>query len=355
MRKYIAILLVSITSICRAQDSVLSAYLVQHRYTIDLNDPKAFHMLPDLMKGKNLFVLGEGGSHGLQLYNSLKPAIINQLTTQHLKTFFIELGRSTAFVLDKYLHNGSAACNCAFPKYCTIMDREKAVWKPEHDFKVVGIDFEVRMDLNTALNDLFKVADFNKIPTTKAFLSDLLDSTILKITHKEFMKFYRKKRKELYRNETAIRQETGDKFPVLKYLVTNPNTALPNHDRNPSMARNLLHEITPLDTIGVYFLTIGMAHSLPCDHYSVVHKLCKSAVLQNRVLVMNLHCENCSLNGTPLTGKTMLRFMNDEDIEACFSKAAIGSYTLFDLSQLPDEYSNIKKYGDLLLLAKGQH
>ncbi len=355
MKKYLLPLFLSITSICPAQDTVLTAYLTQHRYAIDLNDPGTFHMLPEMMKGKNLLVLGEGGSHGLELYVPLKSAILDQLATQNLKYFFIELGRSTAFILDKYLHNETTSCNSAFTKYCKIMDHEKAVSKKDHDFKLVGIDFEIRIDFHTALNTMFSNADLNKCPASKAFLTDLLDSTCLKMTHKAFMKFYRKKRTEFQQNKTEIKQELGDKYNGLEYLITNPNTTRPSIDRNPAMTRNLLREITPLDTSAVYFLTIGMAHSLACNTYSVVHKLCQSDVLKDRVLVMNLHCENCTLNGAPLTGKTMLRFMNDEDIESRFSKTAVGAYTLFDLSQLPDGYSDIKKYGGLLLLAKGQH
>ncbi len=355
MKKHITVLLLSVTSICRAQDTVLTAYLAQHRYAIDLNDPGAFHMLPDMMKGKNLFVLGEGGSHGLELYAPLKSAVLDQLATQNLKYFFIELGRSTAYILNNYLDKQTDSCTSAFTKYCRIMDHEKATIKKGHDFKLVGIDFEIRIDFNTALNQMFGNVDLGKCPTSKAFLADLLDSTCLKMTHKAFMKFYKAKREEFQQNKIAIKLELGDKYNGLEYLVTNQNTTRPNIDRNPAMSKNLLQEINPLDTSGVYFLTIGMAHSMPCDNFSVVHKLCKSDVLKDRVLVMNLHCENCSLNGAPLTGKTMLRFMNDQDIEACFSKAAIGAYTLFDLSQLPDEYSDIKKYGDLLLMAKGQH
>jgi len=175
------------------------------------------------------------------------------------------------------------------------------------------------------------------------------------MTHKDFMKFYRKKRKEFYENKIAIKQELGDKSNELEYLVTNHNTTRPNLDRNPAMTRNLLHEITPLDTSAVYFLTIGMAHSLPCEHYSLVHKLSRTEQLKNRILVMNLHCDNCSVNGEKLEVKSPMRFLNHQDILNCFRSAANSELVLFDLSQLPPEFSNIKKYGDLLLFAKNQH
>jgi hypothetical protein len=235
------------------------------------------------------------------------------------------------------------------------MEHEKTTLKKGHDYKTVGIDFEVRIDFHIAMNDLFKQTDLEKLPTSKKFLANLLDSTCTKMTHKEFMRFYRKKRKEFYSEQAAIKQELGDKYTELEYLVTNHNTTRPNIDRNPAMTLNLLHEIVPVDTSAVYFLTIGIAHSLPCDHGTVAYKLCKSEQLKNRVVVMNLHCENCNVKGNQITGKTLMKFMNRADIADCFSKAATGNFTLFDLSELPPAYHNIKKYGDLLLLANDQH
>ncbi len=354
--RLLPIVLIFSSIICLAQDTArLREYLSQHRYAIDLNSGHPFDMLPALMKGKSLFVLGEGGSHNLELYTPLKEVIIDQLVSEHLKYYFIELGRSTAFDLDKYLHDQTPACNSAFANYCEIMEHEKTTVKKGHNYKVVGIDFEIRIDFYMAMNDLFRNTNLDKLPVSKAFLENIMDSTCLKISHKEFMKFYRKKRKEFNDKKDSLKAELGEKYYSLEYLITNHNTTRPNLDRNPAMTRNLLHEITPVDTAAVYLLTIGMAHSLPCEHYSVVHKLYKSEQLKDRVLVMNLHCENCTVKGKKLEGKTFMKFMNKEDIEACFSNSANGDFTLFDLSQLPPEYKGIKKYGDLLLFAKNQH
>ena len=180
--------------------------------------------------------------------------------------------------------------------------------KKGHDFNVIGIDFEVRIDFHTAMNDLCGHADPDALPALSAFQSNYMDSACLKMTHKEFMKRYKEKRKEFYTETDEMKDELGSKYNTFEYLVTNHNTTRPNLDRNPAMTRNLLKEITPLDTSAVYFLTIGMAHSLPGEHYSVAHKLCKNPALNNRVLVMNLHCENCTLNGKKIDGKTMLKY-----------------------------------------------
>ena len=351
-----SIVLIFISFISHAQDTTrLREYLLRHRYAIDLNSGHSFDMLPGLMKGKNLFVLGEGGSHELELYNTLKPAILDQLVNQNLKYFFIELGRSTALLLDEYLHNATPGCESAFTNGCEIMEHERTTFKKGNNFKVVGIDFETRIDFYTEMKRLFGHMDLEKLPASKALLTNLLDSTCLKMTHKDFMKFYREKRKEFYENKIAIKQELGDKYNELEYVVTNHNTTRPNLDRNPAMTRNLLHEISPVDTSAVYFLSIGMAHSLACEHYSVVYKLCKNEQLENKILVMNLHCDNCSVNGRKLEDKTPMRFLNHEDILNCFRSAANSELVLFDLSQLPPEFSYIKKYGDLLLFAKNQH
>ncbi len=340
----------------QAQDTaLLGNYLLAHRYSVDINSEHAFAMLPGMMVGKNLFILGEGGHHDLELYDNLKPAILSQLAQHNLKYFFVEMGRSTAILLDKYLHNETADCHSAYKHGCAAIKQEQSKLRREHDFKVVGIDFEIRIDFHTEMNNLFGQIDLSKTPVSNAFLANLLDSTSLKMTHKNFMKFYRKKRKEFYSSQVALKQELGDKYNELERLMTNQNTTRPYIDRNPALTRNLLHEITPIDTSAIYFLAIGNAHTFPFRHSTVVYKLGKNEQLKNRILLMNLHCENCTVDGKKLESEAILKFLKHSDILTCFNNAANSDMVLFDLRQLPDEFSHIRKYGDLLLFARNQH
>ena len=74
----------------QAQDTaLLGNYLLAHRYSVDINSEHAFAMLPGMMVGKNLFILGEGGHHDLELYDNLKPAILSQLAQHNLKYFLV--------------------------------------------------------------------------------------------------------------------------------------------------------------------------------------------------------------------------------------------------------------------------
>ena len=343
----------AMSAVGRAQDTVkLRQYLLEHRYNIDLNSDHAFDMLLQAMKGKNLFVLGEGGSHRLSLYPRLKPMLLDQLARQNLKYYFIEFGRSTAFFMNKYINGEYTECQQGYRDHCAILDHERAQFAAGHGFKIVGIDFERSEEFNRDINYLFPDTSFNKLPASGAMLSKLKDTAYISLSYKKFQRFYRKNRKAFINDSAAIREELGAKYPEFRYFVTNGNTTHPTINRNGPMARNLLSEIAPLDTSSVYFLSIGMAHSIPKNSYSTVHKLYKSEALKNRVLVMNVHCENLRLpDGTPLP--SMIEFLKN-DIGDCFSHCAEADIVLFDLSRLPDEYAYMKKYGELLLFTKNQ-
>jgi len=60
-------------------------------------------MLPAMMGANRLFVLGEGGSHNLKIYQKIKPAILLQLGNLNLKYFFNESGRAAAYIRTCYL------------------------------------------------------------------------------------------------------------------------------------------------------------------------------------------------------------------------------------------------------------
>jgi hypothetical protein len=363
MNKNPLILLFSIfiSALSFAQDTTgLHDYLCRHRYALNLTSGHAFEMLPDMMKEKRLLVLGEGDSHGFEFYVPLKTAILEQLAHQNLKYYFIEFGRANAFFMNGYLKNEMTDCIQFYERYCRILDHEKNTIR-EHEFKIIGIDFERPMVLNADIRFLFQNENLDNRPHSRMLLTKLMDSSYKDLRGKykpsvrAFQHFYKRTRREFYRDSAAIRIELGDKYAALEYLLSNPNTKYPWIDRNPAMARNLVREITPFDTSAVYFLSVGMAHSLPCEHYSTVHKLCKNEVLKNKILVMNTYCEHCIVDGQKVTKRSAMKFMNHQDVNACFSDAANADFVLFDLSQLPEEYISIKKYGDLLLFVRDQH
>jgi len=359
MNKWPAFLFCFFTiSAAAAQDTLrLHEYLQRHRYTIDFTSDHAFSMLPQLMNGKNVLVLGEGGNHELSMYATLKPALVNQLAKQNLKYFLIESGRTTAFFMNNYLHDGYNDCPKYMERFCDLCNRMKPATQAGSTFKVVGIDFEFTWDFHESMQYLLGNVALDKCPHARALITELLDTGYMAFSYADFYKFgkfYREKQEQLYADSSAIRTELGDKYADLLYFLSNPNVTRPNKDRNGALAQNLLAEIMPLDTSAVYFLSTGIAHSLPCESYSAIHKALKNEELRSRTIVMNVHCEQCAVQGKAMTGRSPMKFLNEEDIKACLSNAANAEIVLFDLSALPPEYDNIKKYGDLLLFARNQ-
>ncbi len=353
--KFNALILFTIISLaCTAKDhSKLKDYLLHHSYTIDLNSDSAFNMLPTLMKGKNVLVLGEGGSHKLPLYTTLKPALINQLAKQNLKYYIIEWSRATAMLINNYLQSKNKNCPDELEPLCGLCNKLKPIIERGHEFKVVGIDFEFCGDLHTEMQLLFGKTNLDVLPHSKELLRDLLSNRYKNVFRKKFKEFYLVEQAKFCQDSVAIRKELGEKYDELRYLLTNPNTTYPGIDRNGGLAENLQSELTPLDTSAAYLVDVGLAHSIPSESYSMMHKIYRNDTLRQRTIIMNLHCWNCTLNGENLDA-TVLNFLKG-DVLDCFTSATNTTLTLFDLSELPDEYSYIKESGDLLLFAKDLH
>src|ERR1700733_9833363 len=128
---------------CYAQDTVaLHKYLLHHRYRVNIDSGTGLNVLPDMMQDKKLFVLGEGGSHELRLYETLKPAILQQLAKLDLRYFFNESGRASAYIKNAYLHGDFKERPKGFESLFAMLDKEKNVLALHPDFMVIGIDFE---------------------------------------------------------------------------------------------------------------------------------------------------------------------------------------------------------------------
>lgn len=118
------------------------------------------------------------------------------------------------------------------------------------------------------------------------------------------------------------------------------------------MAENLLTEITPIDTSATYFLDIGSAHSLLSRAGAVVGILNSTASLSNKMVIMNVYCDNYSINGNVL--KENLIEMKGEALEV-FRMSTKGSLTIFNLADAPSEFSYLKNMAVLSFSQKNQH
>lgn len=348
-----------------AQDlSRLSAYLDSNKVSIDMRDENEPNdLLKAAMVDKNLFVFGEGGSHQLDLNDQIRVYLVSQLVKKNLKYFFIEGGRSSAYLRNKYLRNDYDNADSLYvtdSSYRRQMKKIRALYKSGFHFEYRGIDMEWSQSLYNAIKIItsnYNFTDIQKIPLFHSILVDTgylhYDPDVFK-NQKKFLKYYKILKKLFIKDSSDIhRILTNEDYREVKYFLTNDQMKPPLGNRNIGMAKNLLDEIKPIDTSATYLLDVGMAHSLPNREGSVVGKAIKDDQLKNRTVVMNVYCEECTVKGKEIQG-TNLNFLRNKEVLNIFSKAATTDLTLFDLSKLPSDFNYIKEYGGLLLFAKHQ-
>lgn len=348
-----------------AQDlSRLSAYLDSNKVSIDMRDVNEPNdLLKAAMNGKNLLVFGEGGSHQLDLNDQIRVYLVSQLVKTNLKYFFIEGGRSNAYLLNKYLKNdydNVDSLHSTDSSYRRQMKKIRALYQSGFHFEYRGIDMEWYRSLYNAVKMLTSNYNFTKIQNIPLFHSILIDTSYLHYNsnnfknQKEYLKHYKVLKKLFIKDSSIIHKVlTNEDYREVKYFLTNGQMKPPLGNRNIGMAKNLLDEINPIDTSATYLLDVGMAHSLPNRSGSVVGIAIKDDQLKNRTVVMNVYCDECTVNGKAIESN-YLNFLKNNEMLNIFRKAATKDLTLFDLSKLPSEFNYIKEYGGLLLFAKHQ-
>lgn len=304
------------------------------------------------MQGKNLLVLGEGGSHFLYLNGDLWLALAEQLCKHKLKYCFDEGSRGWSFFDNYYMSHPDEVDSLASIRSKFLLSHERQLYN-RCAFTFVGIDFERREGLYMALNMIMKRVQVKNKAKLYKLAPYLQDTSYLHIaTARAFQQFYRKIGKDFMRDSSTFKSLLESEYSTYKYIVTNPNTATPWSERNRPMAKNLLAEITPVDTNATYLLDCGMAHSRPNVHGTLVNILSKSPQLKNRILVMNVACMGCKTD-VEAVSNWAFPFLNNKAIANAFTESAKADIVVYDLSSLPKEYDYIKAYGDLLVLAKG--
>ena len=357
MKTFTLSILLLVSQLVSAQDTAsLENYLNSHRYAINIEQDSTFtipnetaRFIKNTMKGKSLFVLGESTrGHRWKLYNVLRPALVKQFSTMNLKYFFVEWGRSTAYLFNQSANNRFSCDTMGryiWRGYGDELGRIAAIANTNPPFRYIGIDFECRPTFHLAVNNLLSGVDTTKLQRSRAFISKITGDSYRDFTFKEFRRFYRGIRHDFVNYEAAIKSELPAQYETLRYFCNNRNNVSPSMDRNPAMYRNLVQEISPIDTNATYLLSIGGAHTT-AGNVSVLHKLKKNPALHDRVVTMDVFCFDSTGDGNPffhrIKGAVLTTFVN----------AAKDGITIFDLSQLPPEYTGLKRYGDLLLFVK---
>ena len=359
------ILLLLIAKFATAQNVTdIKAYLNDNNTTINFSDTNGANIFfKSVMKNKTLFVLGEGGSHNLDLYNKLRVYLITPFTHLNLKYFFIEYGRSFAEISNNYLKSNIDYSDSIYRKsapYKIQMQKIRKLYQNGRQFIYKGIDMERGASLYLAIKELTSNVNYSTVKSSSFLNSLLVDTSYLHYddsdefnNQKHFLRFYKTLQNNFASDSNLlIKSMPSVNYDKIKYFISNPQTKPPNGDRNPGMAKNLLNEINIIDTNATYLLSIGIAHSLLNFKRNVVGILNSSDLLTNKIVVMNVYCDKCSVNGKEINDPR-IDFMKGDILET-FRTTAKSNLTIFDLSKVPPQLQYLKKYGDLILFAKQQ-
>ena len=352
-------------TVCIAQNRAdIEAHLANNSHRVVLDDPsQETAFFESVMQNKILFVLGEGGSHELELNNQMRVYLLHVFSGMHLKYFFIESGRTTAFNHNRYLQSPDEGADSIYKKdtaFRNQMRQIKSVYDAGHHFEYKGIDMEWSKSLYSAVKNITAAQNRNSIDSIIVLHDILIDTSYFHYddknnfnNQKQFLQLYKKLERLFWHDSGALKASLSqDQYAALGYFLSNPQTAPPDGNRNTGMAKNLLAEITPVDADATYLLDIGSAHSLLNRKNGVIGILNNTDALSNKMMIMNVYCDNCSSKGK-LLKEQVIEFMKGDVLEA-FRNSAKGELTIFNLANAPAGLSFLKKYGDLILFAKDQ-
>ena len=369
MKNILVLSLLTLTSLsCFAQtDSALDSYLAGHRFTlrmsadstISLNNIDVSEMLTARMQGKRLFVYGQGYSHMLRLNNSMYTALLTFFTGHGLKYVFDESARS--WIVDQDVFNRDteiAASNFYNDRpafYQRYFERVRRLFR-QTSYRHYALDFERPHSFYKTLNLLAARLDE---PHRNQFLllaPYLTDTSYLSNSPKRFIRFYKEQQARFYQDSVLYHVALGTAYDEFRYLLGDPQPSTYTDNRNAMMAAHLLEQIRPMADGEVYYMSCGMAHSRPGKKdgtsKSLVWLLNESDELKRKIVVMNLYCDSCHVDGGG--GNWQLGFMKGDVLES-IRKAAQDDIVLFDLSALDGTYEYIREdYGDMLVFARNQ-
>jgi hypothetical protein len=350
---------------CVAQNgSDLKDYLANNSHPVNLSDfSQGSAFFKSVMRNKILFVYGEGGSHNLELNNQMRVYLLHVFSGMNLKYFFIEYGRTTAFNQNQYLQSPDEAADSIYRIDTAFRDQMrqiKRIYNAGGHFEYRGIDMEWSKSLYRAVRSITTEVNLNSIDSIKLLRAILIDTSYFHYDNTnnfknqaQFLKLY-KDLETLFLHDSGVLKAylSPDHYKELGYFLSNPQTAPPDGNRNTGMAQNLLTGITPVDANATYLLDIGEAHSLLNRKEGVIGLLNNTTTLSNKMMIMNVYCDNCTSNGKVLKDE-LIEFMKGDVLEA-FRNSAVGDLTIFNLANAPAGLSYLKKYGDLILFAKNR-
>ena len=317
-------------------------YLTTHKYGFQLGsgfDARTRDSLRVLLKPYRLLLQAEGGSHDLDIYLHLPLVWIRFLhETFGLQHFFFEGGQGGAVLQRAYLRSGDTT---------VLRLQQKTFWEDlraydPHITPGGGVDFERPRQTVPALQNLFTQPVPPSLATIAALVADTTRDCDAWITRTKALQT------EFRQHEFALKTYLGDAYPDFIDIIQNAGSCKDVYrNRNGHMADRLM-AFAARENDPIYFGEFGEAHTVLNSKQSLAHIITHSPGWAGKVCTVNLYCYQCTtdepVSNWPLKGM-------EADIQKYFLPLCDGDFTLFDLSGLP-QYA---AYGQLLIIAKGQH
>jgi hypothetical protein len=246
-----------------------------------------------------------------------------------------------------------------FPRLKSQIGGVRNLYQDGCIFEYKGIDMERSRSLYYLLNNM-DIKDDHKdiIPLLHSILKDTsylhYKEKDFYAHQKNFLKYYKTWQKTFYDDSLSIKNILPEiQYKKVRYLLTNKELEHPLANRNPGMAENLLNEMSYSKPNSISLLSVGSAHSCLSSNRTLVGILNNSEILKDRITVMNVICYECTSNGEKIND-TSVTFLKNDKILSVFKNVAKNDITLFNLSNLPIEFSYMKNCGDLILFTKYQ-
>lgn len=357
-----ALILISHNILARDTEK-LTAYLKDHAVVLNFGSDSTLQVNPGVaelinknMSGKKLLIMGEGGSHSLHLNGDIFMLVLKYAASHNLKYSFAEASRASAIRDQAFFETPGIDAKTFYKQYYPdddrYFDRLKDAEKDAYNkcrYKLIGVDFERPRGLYMTLIKATQNVPASDAVKLNQLMPYLKDTSYLVDNARTFKKFYKVQQENFYRDSEQIKKIKGINYDDIKYELTNPNINTPTGARDRPMAENLLAEMEPVEGNNMYLLDCGMAHSRPNIKGTMANILSESDKLKDKITVVQIICNSC-ITPVEATSNWGYKYL-DDSILSSFNEASGNNITLFDLSEISEEYADIKAYGSLLVFA----
>ncbi|XZF12983.1 hypothetical protein ACTHGU_14450 [Chitinophagaceae bacterium MMS25-I14] len=248
--------------------------------------------------------------HGFSELNSFKVSLIGYLQqTSHIKHVILEMGHSTAYLINRYLQKGDDNC-IANPKAKYLYEELRKLYE-QHPFTVHGIDFE-RMEFVKATKYILSDnagAEKSELYTYISSITDTADRIPGNATGYEARTYFYNNAQTIFsREKEKLRAVVKTDFDILERIFQNPASEQQMRKRNKSMYTNI-SELKPEMQEG-FVCILGGSHNMLGSNQSLLSKYLSNN--PGNIVLIKMLCRNC-YTASYFTATALTPFAHDPD------------------------------------------